>query len=140
MAPATILLGIVASLAETIGLSLFVPLLQGLNGSGFETGSGALPNFFPAVFSHLPASNPLPYIIGLILVMTVAKSVLVFSHSVLAARMNARATHTLRSQVFARTLSISQSQMDTIGTGRLIISWRRTRGTPVTRSRCSSAW
>ena len=120
MAPATILLGIVASLAETIGLSLFVPLLQGLNGSGFEIGSGALPNFFPAVFSHLPASNPLPNIIGLILVMTVAKSVLVFSHSVLAARMNARATHTLRSHVFARTLSISQSQMDTIGTGRLI--------------------
>jgi len=120
MAPATILLGIVASLAETIGLSLFVPLLQGLNGSGFEIGSGALPNFFPAVFSHLPASNPLPYIIGLILMMTVAKSVLIFSHSVLAARMNARATHTLRSQVFARTLSISQSQMDTIGTGRLI--------------------
>ncbi|HEV8145514.1 MAG TPA: ABC transporter ATP-binding protein [Bryobacteraceae bacterium] len=120
MAPATILLGIVASLAETIGLSLFVPLLQGLNGSGFEIGSGALPNFFPAVFSHLPASSPLPYIIGLILMMTVVKSVLIFSHSVLAARVNARATHTLRTQVFARTLSVSQSQMDTIGTGRLI--------------------
>jgi subfamily B ATP-binding cassette protein MsbA len=120
MAPATILLGIIASLAETYRTQSVRSAAARLERQQIRDRVGRAPNFFPAVFSHLPASNPLPYIIGLILVMTVAKSVLIFSHSVLAARMNARATHTLRSQVFARTLSISQSQMDTIGTGRLI--------------------
>jgi len=119
--PATIVLGIVSSLAESISLTLFVPLLQSLDRSPYYSGGGNyLERFFQFVLARLPAGNPLPYMVGLILVITICKGGLTFGHSVLAAGINARVTHTLRSQIFSKLMGISQQRLDETGSGRLI--------------------
>ena len=119
--PATIVLGIVSSLAESISLSLFVPLLQSLDHDSYRGGDGNyLERFFHFVLTRLPSGNPLPYIVGLVLAMTICKGVLTFSHSLVAASINARVTHTLRSRVFSKLLVISQQTLDQTGSGRLI--------------------
>src|SRR5262249_40747919 len=77
--PATVLLGIASSLAESVGLSLFVPLFQVLDSrSGAIQAPQGLQSFFDFVLARLPAGNPLPYIIGLILALTVAKGALTY--------------------------------------------------------------
>ena len=119
--PATIVLGIVSSLAESISLSLFVPLLQSLDHNSYRGGDGNyLDRFFHFVLTRLPAGNPLPYIVGLVLAMTICKGALTFGHSLLAASINARVTHTLRSRMFSKLMGISQQTLDHSGSGRLI--------------------
>lgn len=119
--PATILLGIASALAESAGLSLFVPLLQSLERKPGTSGDpDSLRAFYSFVQHHIPAGNPLPYIAGLILAMTAAKNLLMYSHSILAARINSRITHRVRCQVFSKLLAMSRQAMDAAGTGRLI--------------------
>jgi len=119
--PAAVLLGLVSSLAETAGLSLFAPLLQALDRNAFAgDASGILSPFFRFVLHRLPADHPLPFIVALILALTICKGLLVCGHSTLAARINSQVTHGLRTRVFSRLLDISQSHLEATGTGRLI--------------------
>jgi len=119
--PATILLGIVSSLAESAGLSLFVPLFQSLDRKQYESSdANYVERFFHFVLGRLPQGDPLPYIVGLVLAMTICKGMLTYGHSVLAARINARVTHTLRSRILSKLMSISQRTLDRTGSGRLI--------------------
>jgi subfamily B ATP-binding cassette protein MsbA len=119
--PATILLGIASALAESVGLSLFLPLLQSLEHRSVEAGDpDSLQHFFRFVLRHVPADSPMPYIVGLILAMTVAKNILTYSHSVLSARVNSGITHWLRCRIFSKMIGISQETLDASGSGRLI--------------------
>jgi ABC-type multidrug transport system fused ATPase/permease subunit len=119
--PATIALGIVSSLAESAGLSLFVPLLQSLDRApNHFGGADNLQRILHLVLRRAPADNPLPYIVGLILAMTAVKAALTYGHSALAARINSSATHLLRSQLFDRLTAIDQQTLDKVGSGRLV--------------------
>ena len=118
---ATVVLGIASALAESVGLSLFVPLLQTLEQKPGQPGDhDGLQAFYGFALRYLPAHNPLPYIVALIMVMTVAKNVLTYSHSVLSARLNSTITHRIRCRVFAKLVGMNQQAMDAAGTGRLI--------------------
>jgi ABC-type multidrug transport system fused ATPase/permease subunit len=119
--PAAIILGIVSSLAESVGLSLFVPLLQSLDHDPNRFGaSDNLQRILHFVLRLAPVGNPLPYIVGLILAMTAVKAALTYGHSVLAAKINSSATHRLRSQLFDRLTGIDQHTLDKVGSGRLV--------------------
>jgi subfamily B ATP-binding cassette protein MsbA len=119
--PGAVLLGLASSLAESAGLSLFAPLLQALDHNAFAgDGSGILTPFFRFVLQRLPSGNPLPFIVALILALTMCKVLLVCGHSALAARINSQVTHRLRTRVFAGLLDISQAHMEATGTGRLV--------------------
>ena len=119
--PVTVLLGIVSSLAESVGLSLFVPLLQSLDQDPNRFGGAdTLQRILHFILRRVPAGNPLPYIVGLILAMTAVKAVLTYGHSVLAAKINSSATHRLRSQLFDRLTGIDQQALDKLGSGRLV--------------------
>src|SRR5262249_50242358 len=119
--PAAILLGILSSLAEGIGLSLFVPLLQSLDDRAYHEGSSdGLLGFLPFLLPRLPEHNRLPYIAGLILAMTLSKAVLTYGHSLITASMNSRITHSIRSRMFSKLTGISQQTLDQTGSGRLI--------------------
>jgi subfamily B ATP-binding cassette protein MsbA len=119
--PSVIVLGILSSLAESIGLSLFVPLLQSLDrGSYHADGPDKLQSFFAFVLKRLPAGNEIVYIASLILLMTVGKALLTYAHSTLVGNMNARVTHSLRSRIFSKAIAISQQHLDETGSGRLI--------------------
>jgi subfamily B ATP-binding cassette protein MsbA len=119
--PTTVVLGIVSSLAESVGLSLFVPLLQNLDRAPAASSTeNSLEKFFQFVLRHVPNSNPLPYIVALILAMTVVKATLTYGHSILSASLNAQVTHTLRSRIHSQLMGISQSALNSAGSGRLI--------------------
>jgi subfamily B ATP-binding cassette protein MsbA len=119
--PAVILLGILSTLAESIGLSLFVPLLQSLGQRHAEIDApDRLENFFHMVLARVPEGDRLPYIATLILSLTIGKALLTFGHSIMVAGINARITHSLRSRIFAKALRITQEELDQTGCGRLI--------------------
>ena len=119
--PAVILLGILSTLAESIGLSLFVPLLQSLGQRHYEIDApDRLESFFHMVLARVPEGDRLPYIATLILSLTIGKALLTFVHSVMVASINARITHLLRSRIFAKALRITQEELDQTGCGRLI--------------------
>src|SRR5215472_14544865 len=100
--PVTILLGIASSLAESVGLSLFVPLFASLNSNAdLSEPPGFLRAFFQMVLARLPAGNPLPYIAGLILLLAFCKAALAFGHSALSSYINSCATHSVRARVFS---------------------------------------
>lgn len=119
--PVTILLGIASSLAESVGLSLFVPLFASLGpNADLRPTSGGLQTLFQFVLSHVPPGNPLPYIVGLIILLTLSKAALTFGHSVLVSHISAEATHSVRSRLLSSLMRISQAQLDRTGTARLV--------------------
>lgn len=120
--PATILLGILSSLAEGIGISLFMPLLQSLDQKTYQFGAaGGLQTLLDAGLRWLPAgSNRMASIIVLILAMTVCKGLLMYGHSALAAWTNSRVIHALRSRLFSRMTGISHRALDQMEPGRLV--------------------
>jgi subfamily B ATP-binding cassette protein MsbA len=119
--PAVILLGILSTLAESIGLSLFVPLLQNLDQRSYPAAEpDGLQAFFHFVLSRLPADHALAYIAALILLLTAGKALLTYGYSVMVANIISRVTHSLRSQIFSRAIGISQQSLDENGSGRLI--------------------
>src|SRR5947199_3495445 len=95
--PVVLILGLVLYGLEGIGISLFIPLLQTLNG-------GALPNFpgmsvFGWIVSPLAGLDPVERTVvlgGFIFVCVLAKNLIVYGNSVLHALLNARITHHLR--------------------------------------------
>src|SRR5436190_6231084 len=72
--PATVLLGTLSSLAEGVGLSLFVSLLQSLAGDAYQsTAGGAVNGMIDRVLGRVPVDSRLPFLVGAILAMTVCK-------------------------------------------------------------------
>ena len=121
LVPTTILLGAASAMAESAGLSLFVPLFATMEKrADLPQAPGFFQSFFKAILSRLPSGDPLPYIAALILVLAVCKATLTFSHSILSAHINARATHKIRAQVFSTLMGLSQERLDQAGYGRLI--------------------
>ena len=122
--PATIVLGLLASLAEGLGLSMFLPLLQSLEHSNDAGAAAQVPErlafLLDAVRSLSPWQNPLLAIISLILALTVFKSAMRYLYSLVSGRLNADITHELRARVFRGLLATSQETRDRVGTGRLI--------------------
>lgn len=119
--PVTVALGILASLSEGIGITLFLPLLQSLDGPLPPAGpADGLQRFFAGLLSGIPEGRRLPAIALLIVGLTLCKSLLTYTHSVIAAGFNSRLTKRIRSQVYARMLEISQPQLALMGPARLI--------------------
>lgn len=119
--PTMIVLGTLSSLADGIGISLFVPLLEGLDPKNHAGGgAGWVQNVIAAALAHLPAGNRLFMIVGAIFVMTICKAVLTYFDSVVAAFVNSRITHSIRSQIFSRVMVLSQTELEQMESGRLL--------------------
>jgi ATP-binding cassette, subfamily B, bacterial MsbA len=129
-----IVLGTLSSLADGIGISLFVPLLEGLDPrSGPAGGAGWVHNMITSALARLPAGNRLFMIVGAIFVMTICKAVLTYSDSVVAAFINSQITHSIRSQIFSRVMVLSQTELEQMESGRLlnllgVDTWRTSDG------------
>jgi ABC-type multidrug transport system fused ATPase/permease subunit len=119
--PTMIVLGTLSSLADGIGISLFVPLLEGLDPKNqARGGAGWVQNVIAAALAHLPAGNRLFMIVGAIFVMTICKAVLTYSDSVVAAFVNSGITHSIRCQIFSRVMVLSQTELEKMESGRLL--------------------
>jgi ABC-type multidrug transport system fused ATPase/permease subunit len=121
--PVVLILGLVSYGLEGIGISLFIPLLQTLNGT-------ALPNFpgmsiFAWIVTPLASLDPLERTVvlgGFIFVCVVAKNLIVYGNSVLHALLNARITHHLRVAIVQQLLALSHSYIDGKQSGQLMNS------------------
>jgi subfamily B ATP-binding cassette protein MsbA len=72
--------------------------------------------------------------------MTICKAILTYSDSVVAAFVNSRITHSIRSQIFSRVMVLSQTELDQMESGRLLNLLEWTRGAPVMPWGCSSVF
>ena len=119
--PATIVLGILSSLSEGLGISLFIPLLQSIQQTGSQTASG---NFFLNSINHIFSGISSDYrfllIAGFIFACILLKSCLAYSNATLFAWLNSQISHRLRSGIFNQLLSVSYSYLESNDTGRFI--------------------
>jgi len=121
--PVVLVLGLVSYGLEGIGISLFIPLLQTLNG-------GALPNFpgmsmFGWIVTPLAGLDPVERTValgGFIFICVLAKNLIVYGNSVLHALLNARITHHLRVAIVQQLLALSHSYIEGKQSGQLMNS------------------
>lgn len=98
-------IGVAASLAEGIGLSLFVPLLEGLE----ETGASAdewWVRMLRAPFDHLDPDDRLAWIGLCIFVLIALRAALGYLNVLVFARLDARVSHRLRSGILNQLLTV----------------------------------
>jgi len=118
---AVLLLGIMASLVEGIGISLFIPFLGLLEpGGGQGESQSWLVRFLGDVFSGIPLENRVPVMASCIFGAVVLKSVLVFLNLLVSGWLDSRIGHWLRSEIFDRLLTVRFRFWDRTSSGRLL--------------------
>lgn len=118
--PALIVLGIFASLAEGVGIGLFIPLLQSLAHTGppAQTGNG-LVDTLSGLFSGTPPEQRLLVISACILAAIGLKAALTYGHGALFHWLDARISHRLRSGIFEQLLTVSHRFLEHSASGKL---------------------
>ena len=118
--PLIILLGILASLAEGVGVGLFIPFLETLNQ---DTGSASdvwVVNTLGALFSSIAPDRRLFVICLCIFLSIVVKAVLAFANKSLLHWLNAQTIHRLRSTIVGQLLRVDYRYIEKAQTGSLI--------------------
>ena len=111
-----IALGILAALSEGVSISLFIPLVQ----SQIGPVGGGLVGKISMLFQGIPTDTRLLWIGLSILLCVVLKNILSYTYSLLFLKVNASISHRLRCGVLHQVLSMSQSYLDTHGSGKLM--------------------
>jgi subfamily B ATP-binding cassette protein MsbA len=128
--PGTITLGILASLSEGLGISLFIPFLQSLDTTSSEGGSGnLLVGFLNGLFINIPQDNRLFIIPLCILGLVFLKNCLSYVGGLINYWLYWHIGHQLLSRVFQQLLSVSYSFLDSHQSGKLfntldVETWR----------------
>jgi ATP-binding cassette, subfamily B, bacterial MsbA len=119
--PAIVVLGILSSLSEGLGISLFIPLLQSVQQPDSQSING---NFFLSFINRTFAGISPDYrfllIAGFIFACVLLKSCLAYGNAALFAWLNSKISHRLRSGIFNQLLSVSYSYLESNDTGRFI--------------------
>lgn len=116
-----VILGIVSSFFEGLGISLFIPLLQSvIQRSSSVTSNNFLVNFLNQIFINVSANNRFVIISLCILGSIFFKSCLSYGNSILLASLNARIGHKLRSGIFQQFLNVSYSFLEKNESGKLM--------------------
>jgi ATP-binding cassette, subfamily B, bacterial MsbA len=118
LASAILLVGALSSLAEGVGLSLFIPLLSGLSDQP-PTGAGTFVRTLNAVFASVPREQRLPFIAGCLLTLLVLRSALLYGTQALFAVLDARIGQYLRSRIFKQSLDVNYAHWERAGTETL---------------------
>lgn len=112
-------LGIAASLAEGIGIGLFLPLLQGLGGSQ-GANNGMLGRIMSDLFGSFPTDERVNILLACIVAAIALKSALTFGYGALTQWLYARVTHQLRSATLNQLMSVGYPFIQRARTGTLI--------------------
>lgn len=119
--PAIVILGILSSLSEGLGISLFIPLLQGLDKTNSPGTSGNnLLDFINHLFSHLSPTNRIVVIALCIFGTILLKNCVSYSNTTLLSWLNSRIGHRLRTGIFNQLLSTSYSFLESQESGNLL--------------------
>ncbi|MGJ3245103.1 MAG: ABC transporter ATP-binding protein [Elainellaceae cyanobacterium] len=119
--PVIVGLGILASLSEGFGISLFIPLLQSLDQSSTTAGDrNVYINFINQFSDFFPADNRLIVLAAAIFACILLKNCLAYGNTVLFAWLNSRISHRLRSGIFNQLLNVSYSFLERSESGKLL--------------------
>lgn len=119
--PLIITLGILCSLSEGLGISLFIPFLQTLDATNSQGASAnLLVNLLNRLFINVPQNNRLLVIPLSILGLVLLKNCLSYSSAMLSYWLYWRIGHQLLSSTFQQLLSVSYTFLDTNQSGKLL--------------------
>jgi ATP-binding cassette, subfamily B, bacterial MsbA len=119
--PSIVVLGILSSFFEGFGISLFIPLLQSLNGSDFSfNGNNVLINGINQFLALFPSDNRLLVVAFFIFASIFLKNAISYSNSILFSWLKSRITHRLRSEIFDQLLHIGYEFLEHKESGTLM--------------------
>lgn len=119
--PAAVVLGIASSIAEGLGISLFIPFLHTFEQASSQPLSGnPMVKLLNEIFTSVPPERRLLIIPLLIFVSIFLKNLLFYSNMTLFSWVNSGISHWLRSGTFNRLLRMSGSFFETKGSGELL--------------------
>jgi subfamily B ATP-binding cassette protein MsbA len=118
---AIIVLGLLSSLAEGVGISLFIPFLQSINQTSYHLDSGNwLVGSLWKFFNNIPSERRL-FIISLCIFGSIlTKAILSYSYGVLCSWLEVRVGHQLRSGIFEQLLTVSYGFLQRSQSGNLL--------------------
>ena len=120
--PLVVGVGLLASLSEGVGISLFIPFLQSLDQSGsFDAASGnLLVETLNRLFAGVPSNQRLVVIPFAIWGSIVLKNGLLYVNGLLFSWLNWRISHRLRSSVFRQLLTVEYGFLERYQTGQFL--------------------
>lgn len=119
--PSIVVLGMLASIFEGLGISLFIPVLQSLMQDQPQASSNsALLQHLLQLVDGIPERERLWVLPLLILICILIKNLLSYSNRVLSAWLQARVSHRLRLQVFQQLLGVGYGYLEKQDSGRLM--------------------
>lgn len=106
--PTIVVLGILSSLSEGLGISLFIPLLQSLESIRSQAAhDNWLASFLDQFFVNIAGNNRLIVIALIIFGALLLKNCLTYSLTILFAWLNSRIGDWLRSRIFSQLLRVN---------------------------------
>jgi len=128
--PSIVLLGVAASLAEGVGITLFIPLFQD-PAAGSTGGQGAWADWLRGLFRGVPADERVRVLGLCILGAVVLRALLQYANSIVLAWLDARVSHRLRSGLFEQYLTVGYRYLERSHFGDLLNTlatetWRTT--------------
>ena len=119
-AAALVVLGVLSSLAEGVGVSLFIPFLQSLGDSEPAEGGPWIARALADLFAGVPPESRLLVIALCILGATALKSGLRYGYGALFGWLDAQIGHRLRSRVFRQLLTVGYGFIERNDHGELL--------------------
>ncbi|BBL77329.1 ABC transporter ATP-binding protein [Methylomagnum ishizawai] len=114
-----VVLGLLASLLEGLGIGLMIPLLQGYAVPA-GNGGGPLLDGLERLAAAFPAESRSATLMGLVFAAILVKIVLAYLFTGLAAWIRSRVVYDLRIRMYRQILALSQAYLDAAPTGTLL--------------------
>lgn len=118
--PALVVLGLVGSMMEGVGIGLMIPLLGVMIGAGGSGVAGVFDGWMQAWAGQIAADWRVVALCAAILVLILLKTIVMLANATLGARLTAIVTHDLRVQLSRRLLSIGYLDFLRYDQGRLM--------------------
>jgi len=119
--PAIVTLGLLSSLAEGMGISLFIPFLHSLEHTRqFSDTGNRVVDALNALFENIPSDRRLMVISIFIFGSILLRAVLFYSNNVLFGWLNSRINHRLRSGIFEHILRVNYRFFENSQSGKLL--------------------
>lgn len=119
--PIVIILGILSSISEGLGISLFIPFIQNFEQlSGSSASDNFLIKFLNNLFAGIPPQERL-FIIPLCILGTILiKNGLLYCNTIFFSWLNWRISHRLRCNIFQQLLTVNYSFLESQQSGKFV--------------------